>query len=65
MQAVEITAPGAPDVLQLGSRALPTLKPGELLIQVAAAGINRPDVEQRKGAYPPPPGASITNWGTA
>ena len=58
MQAVEITAPGAPDVLQLGSRALPTLKPGELLIQVAAAGINRPDVEQRKGAYPPPPGAS-------
>jgi len=58
MQAVEITAPGAPEVLQLGTRALPTLKPGELLIKVAAAGINRPDVEQRKGAYPPPPGAS-------
>lgn len=58
MLAVEITAPGAPEVLQLGTRALPTLKPGELLIKVAAAGINRPDVEQRKGAYPPPPGAS-------
>ena len=58
MQAVEITAPGAPEVLQLGARALPTLGPGELLIKVAAAGINRPDVEQRKGAYPPPPGAS-------
>ena len=45
MQAVEITAPGAPEVLQLGARALPTLGPGELLIKVAAAGINRPDVE--------------------
>ena len=58
MTAVEITAPGDPDVLKPTTRPRPDLKPGEVLIEVAAAGINRPDVLQRKGAYNPPPGAS-------
>jgi NADPH2:quinone reductase len=58
MRAIEITKPGAPDVLQLCERPLPALKPGEVLIKVHAAGINRPDVLQRLGHYPVPPGAS-------
>jgi putative PIG3 family NAD(P)H quinone oxidoreductase len=58
MRAVEITAPGAPDVLRVCDRPDPIPGPGEVLIQVAAAGVNRPDVLQRQGAYPPPPGAS-------
>ncbi|MCW5770072.1 MAG: NAD(P)H-quinone oxidoreductase [Rhodospirillaceae bacterium] len=58
MKAVEITAPGGPDVLRLGERPVPQPAAGEVLIRVAAAGVNRPDVEQRKGTYPPPPGAS-------
>jgi NADPH:quinone reductase len=58
MQAIEITQYGAPDVLQLCERPLPQLKPGEVLIKVHAAGINRPDVFQRQGNYPVPPGAS-------
>jgi NADPH2:quinone reductase len=58
MRAIEITKPGTPDVLQLTERPLPTLKPGEVLIKVHAAGINRPDVLQRMGKYPVPPGAS-------
>jgi NADPH2:quinone reductase len=58
MRAIEITQPGKPDVLQLCERPLPTLKPGELMIRVHAAGINRPDVLQRMGYYPVPPGAS-------
>jgi NADPH2:quinone reductase len=58
MRAIEITQPGKPDVLQLCERPLPTLKPGELMIRVHAAGINRPDVLQRMGHYPVPPGAS-------
>src|SRR5215469_9074093 len=58
MQAIEITRPGGPDVLQLTERPLPTLREGEVLIKVAAAGVNRPDVFQRAGHYPPPPGAS-------
>ena len=58
MLAIEITAFGPPDVLRPAER--PTPVPGEedVLIQVAAAGVNRPDVLQRQGAYPPPPGAS-------
>ncbi|UTW55804.1 NAD(P)H-quinone oxidoreductase [Kordiimonas sp. SCSIO 12610] len=58
MKAVEITEPGGPDVLVLAEREQP--KPGgdEVLIKVMAAGVNRPDVVQRKGLYPPPPGAS-------
>jgi putative PIG3 family NAD(P)H quinone oxidoreductase len=58
MTAIEITEPGGPEVLQPASRAVPTPEPGEVLIKVAAAGVNRPDVMQRKGAYAPPPGAS-------
>ncbi|WP_026075875.1 NAD(P)H-quinone oxidoreductase [Noviherbaspirillum massiliense] len=58
MRAIEITQPGPPDVLQLCERPLPVLKAGEVLIKVHAAGINRPDVIQRTGHYPVPPGAS-------
>ncbi|MGC1548980.1 MAG: NAD(P)H-quinone oxidoreductase [Rhodanobacter sp.] len=58
MQAIEIRQPGAPDVLQLTSRPIPQPGPGEVLIKVAASGVNRPDVFQRQGNYAPPPGAS-------
>jgi len=58
MQAIEITRPGGPDVLQLTERPIPQAGPGEVLIKVAAAGVNRPDVFQRMGNYAPPPGAS-------
>ncbi len=49
---------GAPEVMQLATGPLPALKPDELLIRVQAAGVNRPDIAQRQGSYPPPPGAS-------
>ena len=58
MKAIEIVAPGAPDVLKVCDRPVPQLKAGEVLIKVHAAGINRPDVLQRMGRYPVPPGAS-------
>ena len=58
MRAIEITQPGKPEVLQPCERPLPELKAGEVLIKVHAAGINRPDVLQRMGHYPVPPGAS-------
>lgn len=58
MQAIEITAHGGPDVLRPGERPVPTAAAGECLIRVAASGVNRPDVLQRKGFYPVPPGAS-------
>src|SRR5262245_40033295 len=58
MRAVEISKPGAPDVLKAVERPDPVPGAGELLIRVAAAGVNRPDVLQRRGGYPPPPGAS-------
>jgi putative PIG3 family NAD(P)H quinone oxidoreductase len=58
MTAIEITQPGGPEVLQPCRRPVPAPKPGEVLIKVAMAGINRPDVMQRRGLYPPPPGAS-------
>ncbi|MGB6008935.1 NAD(P)H-quinone oxidoreductase [Castellaniella sp.] len=58
MQAIEITTPGGPEVLELVERPTPVPGPGEVLIQVSAAGINRPDVFQRQGSYPPPAGAS-------
>ncbi len=58
MRAIEITQYGAPEVLQLCQRPLPALKAGEVLIKVHAAGVNRPDVLQRSGHYPVPPGAS-------
>jgi len=58
MTAIEITEPGDPEVLRPVSCAVPSPAAGEVLIKVVGAGINRPDVFQRKGAYPPPPGAS-------
>ena len=58
MRAVEIAAPGGPEQLRLASRPTPRPGKGEVLIKVAAAGVNRPDVLQRKGLYPPPPGAT-------
>jgi NADPH2:quinone reductase len=58
MKAVEITSFGGPAVLQLGSRPDPVAGVGEVLIRVSASGVNRPDVLQRTGSYPVPPGAS-------
>src|SRR5437870_528080 len=58
MIAIEIREPGEPDVLVPVERPKPAPASGELLIEVAAAGVNRPDVMQRRGKYPPPPGAS-------
>jgi len=57
MKAIVITQPGAPEVLQLTERPKPTFTADEVLVKVAGAGINRPDVFQRKGNYPPPAGA--------
>jgi NADPH2:quinone reductase len=57
MKAVVITKPGGPEVLQIADRSKPSFGPNEVLVKVAAAGINRPDVFQRKGNYPPPAGA--------
>ena len=58
MRAIEITTPGGPEVLRVNQRPVPVPAFNEVLIEVAAAGVNRPDVLQRKGGYPPPPGAS-------
>ena len=58
MRAVEIAAPGGPEQLRLVSRPTPLPGPGDVLVKVAAAGVNRPDILQRMGVYPPPPGAS-------
>jgi putative PIG3 family NAD(P)H quinone oxidoreductase len=58
MSVVEIAAPGGPEQLVLKTRPLPQPAAGEVLVRVAAAGVNRPDVMQRQGRYPPPPGAS-------
>jgi NADPH2:quinone reductase len=58
MQAIAITEPGAPNVLQPVETSTPEPGPGEVLLRVAAAGVNRPDCLQRRGLYPPPPGAS-------
>src|SRR3954449_1064684 len=58
MTVVAISKPGGPEVLLPETRSLPSPKPGEILIRVRAAGVNRPDVAQRSGSYPPPPGAS-------
>jgi putative PIG3 family NAD(P)H quinone oxidoreductase len=58
MTVVGISKPGGPEVLLPETRSVPTPGPGEILVKVAAAGVNRPDVAQRSGAYPPPPGAS-------
>ena len=58
MTVIGISKPGGPEVLVPETRIVPTPGPGEILIRVAAAGVNRPDVAQRSGVYPPPPGAS-------
>lgn len=58
MKAIEITSYGTPDVLRVGERPAPVAGAGEALIRVAASGVNRPDVLQRTGNYPVPPGAS-------
>lgn len=58
MTCVEIKSPGGPEALVPATRPVPQPKAGELLIKVAATGVNRPDLAQRAGHYPPPPGAS-------
>jgi putative PIG3 family NAD(P)H quinone oxidoreductase len=58
MTAIEIREPGPPQVLRPAQRPVPQPAPGEVLIRVAAAGINRPDILQRKGQYAPPPGVT-------
>ncbi|MEQ8165729.1 MAG: alcohol dehydrogenase catalytic domain-containing protein, partial [Alphaproteobacteria bacterium] len=58
MTVIEITEPGGPEVLKPAERAVPVPGPGDVLVKIAAAGVNRPDAIQRAGAYPPPPGAS-------
>jgi putative PIG3 family NAD(P)H quinone oxidoreductase len=58
MTAIEIAEPGGPEVLRMVRRPTPRAAAGEVLVRVAAAGVNRPDVMQRLGKYPPPPGAS-------
>lgn len=58
MTAITMTAVGGPEVLTAATLPAPSPRPGEVLIRVAAAGVNRPDVSQRQGSYPPPPGAS-------
>jgi NADPH2:quinone reductase len=58
MTVIEISEPGGPEVLRPGTRPMPLPGMGEVLIQVSAAGVNRPDILQRQGDYPPPPGAS-------
>ena len=58
MSVVEIAAPGGPEQLKLAHRPVPTPQDGEVLVRVAAAGVNRPDVLQRKGLYPPPAGVT-------
>jgi NADPH2:quinone reductase len=58
MRAIEIPRPGPPEVLQLVERPAPIPGPGEVLIEVVAAGVNRPDLMQREGRYPPPPGVT-------
>jgi NADPH2:quinone reductase len=58
MTVIGISKPGGPEVLLPETRPVPAPGPGEILVKVAAAGVNRPDVAQRSGVYPPPPGAS-------
>ncbi len=58
MTVIGISKPGGPEVLLPETRAVPAPGPGEILVKVHAAGVNRPDVAQRSGSYPPPPGAS-------
>lgn len=58
MRFVDLPQPGAPEAMRLATGPLPIAGPGDLLVRVEAAGVNRPDIAQRQGSYPPPPGAS-------
>jgi len=58
MRVVEITRAGGPEVLEIVDRPVPTPGPGEVLVEVLAASVNRPDIQQRRGLYPPPPGVT-------
>ena len=58
MRFIDLPQPGAPEAMVVASGPLPEIKSGDILIRVEAAGVNRPDVAQRQGSYPPPPGAS-------
>ena len=58
MTVIAIREPGGPEVLTAEPRPVPKPETGEILIKIAAAGVNRPDVMQRMGLYPPPPGAT-------
>ena len=58
MRCIAISSPGSPGVLRLEDRPLPEVGPSDVLVHVEAAGVNRPDIMQRLGRYPPPPGAS-------
>ncbi len=58
MQAIEIASFGGPEVLRLTQRPMPVAAAGEVLVRVHASGVNRPDLLQRAGGYPPPPGVS-------
>lgn len=58
MRVVEVERPGGPDVLRIVKRPRPSPAPDEVVIRVVAAGVNRPDIQQRRGLYPPPPGAT-------
>src|SRR5262249_31407759 len=58
MTAIGITSPGGPEMLTPQERPMPQPGEGEILVRVVAAGVNRPDVAQRKGLYPPPPGVT-------
>ncbi len=58
MRFIEVPHPGGPEQMRISQTATPRPGVGEVLIRVQAAGVNRPDIQQRKGAYPPPPGAS-------
>ncbi|MGB8315283.1 MAG: NAD(P)H-quinone oxidoreductase [Aestuariivirga sp.] len=60
MKAIEIKAPGGPEVLQIAELPMPQPGKGQVLVKVHAAGVNRPDILQRQGGYPPPPGAPLT-----
>ena len=64
MTAIAISQPGGPEVLTPVKLPVPVPKPGEILVKVKAAGVNRPDVLQRQGGYPPPPGAPLTRRGS-
>jgi NADPH2:quinone reductase len=58
MKSVEVARPGGPEVLGIVETPVPVLQPGDVLVRVAAAAVNRPDIQQRRGLYPPPPNAS-------